>query len=339
MNIKRAAVLVGAAALGMGLFGAPAQADPASGEYRQLVATGSDTTQDVLNGIGSVVEDPDLSPDDQLIASYNATGSAQIQTRPDDWPAACTFDRPNGSSAGITRLLQDIDAGGNCVDFARSSRGPNTAGSDLTFVPFALDAVAPAVRNDSPLAAHEFTQAELEGVYQCEITEIEGVPVTPLIPQPNSGTRDFWSDTVGIDSDNPPACVSDVNGDGQLVQEHDGRSLTRASDLMPYSIAQYIAQTNSADTGVVDRRGQSQLQAVGGQDPVVGGEMNAAFPVNRDVYNVFQTSRLTETDIDRVFTGADAELCTGGSAAAEQRALFGFAASPNCGNTTLTGNG
>ncbi|GAA2128271.1 substrate-binding domain-containing protein [Streptomyces synnematoformans] len=334
VNIKRAAVLCGAAALGIGLMGAPAHADPPTGEFRQLVVVGSDTTQDVTNGIASVVADPDFTPDDQLIASYDALGGDTIQTR----PSGCVIDRPNGSSAGIEALLNDIDAGTGCIDFGRSSRGPRVAGDDLTFVPVALDAVSPAVRGDSPMNGHNFTLAELQGIYQCQITEVEGVTVTPLIPQDGSGTRDFWSDTVGIDPDNPPSCVSDVNGEGDQVQEHDGRALTRASDIAPYSIAQYIAQTNSAETGVVDRRGDALLQTVNGTEPVVGGEMNASFPINRDVYNVFQTSRLGEPDIDRVFTGADAELCDDSSAAVEQRALFGFAASPNCGEVLLTGN-
>ncbi|WBB63555.1 substrate-binding domain-containing protein [Streptomyces sp. WMMC500] len=334
VNIKRAAVALGAAALGVGLMGAPAQADPPAGEYRQLVAVGSDTTQDVLNGIGSVVEDLDGTPSDLLIASYDATGPSPIKTR----PVNCEIPRPNGSSAGITALRNDIDAGTNCIDFARSSREPNTAGSLLTFVPFALDAVAPAVRSNSPMAGHDFDLAELQGIYQCEIDTVEGVAVTPLLPQAGSGTRSFWAGQMGIDANDPPDCVSDVNGAGQPVQEHDGRALTRTSDIAPYSIAQYIAQTNSAQTGVEDRRGAAVLQTIDGAQPVVGGQMNAGYPINRDVFNVFQTTRLGQADINRVFTGSDAELCTTGSAAAQQRALFGFAASPNCGQTDLTGN-
>jgi hypothetical protein len=335
-SVRRGALaLAGAAALGVGLLSAPAQADPS--EHRSLVGVGSDTTQDVVQGLSDWILDGDGTPAELQIASYHATNPVTqqvgdiIDTRPASWPAACEIVRPNGSSRGIDALNADIAADTNCVDFARSSRGPATTGPNLTFIPFATDAVTWAVRGDSPLADEELTLAQLQAVYNCQTTTIDGVQVTPLLPQQGSGTRSFWVTELGLNESALPACVTDRNN---TVQEHNGNALVNPGDIMPYSVAQYLAQSNGAP-GVIDRRGDAELRPIGTSQPVLAdGTLNPAFQINRPVYNVVESARLGEGELATSFVGPNSEVCFAGDVIEE----YGFATSDDCGDTSLTGN-
>src|SRR5215470_5257634 len=75
---------------------APASADPSV----KFVAVGSDTVQDVYNAFATAFGG-------NLVGSYNATnpvtGAIGEEITPADGTAGvnCSFDRPNGSGAGI----------------------------------------------------------------------------------------------------------------------------------------------------------------------------------------------------------------------------------------------
>lgn len=305
MNVKSrafAGAVVGAAALSLTVMAPVASADPAPGDYRVLAGVGSDTTQDVLNGLGESVDAG------TLIASYDAItedGDTDIKTRLN----GCELPRPNGSSAGIAALNNDIDAGSGCLDFARSSRGVQTAGDDLTWIPFASDKLRIAVRGDGPLAGVNFTTADLKSIYECTTTQVNGVPVTPLVPQSGSGTRSFFLSSIGN-----PALGSCVG----TMQEHDGRELDSAGDLAPYSVAKYTSQVNGL---IPDHHGATVLNTID------GGEFS------RDVYNVVETARLSDPVIADTFVGAGSKVCQD-TATVE---AYGFGTVANCGVTTLKG--
>ncbi|MEU3185458.1 hypothetical protein ABZ707_14830 [Streptomyces sp. NPDC006923] len=334
MNVKsrvRLGAVAGVAALGVGLLAPVASADPATGEYRQLAGVGSDTTQDVGNGLGSAITDPDGTPDNQLIASYNATGTATIKTR----AAGCTINRPNGSSAGIDALRADIPNAVRCLDFARSSRGPaDTTTNKLTWIPFAKDAVSVAVRSDSGLNNNlNLTTAELHDIYTCVKTTHNSVALTPLLPQSGSGTRTFFLEKIGVTEAQVGACV-----DG-TVQEHDGTALNSAGDIAPYSVAQYIAQTGRV---VPDRHGVTVLGRVNGVAPRnANGSLNTAFPYARDVYHVVETARLSDATIRSAFVNVTTGGTTTVSQVCAQTAVisaYGFGTlGAACGTTALTG--
>ncbi|WP_157856296.1 type 2 periplasmic-binding domain-containing protein [Actinacidiphila yeochonensis] len=355
---KRAAVAAGVAVLSLGLALPVAQADPTTdsitgSSYRELVGVGSDTTQDVLNGLGNAIGDPDFSPASLLIASYDAvdpsTGAVHgsITTR-DGGPAV---QRPNGSAEGVNALAADIQSGAGNFDFARSSSAPDATGTTGTWIPFALDAVTVAVSGSSTLPTN-FTKTQLQRAYNCEdpttgtalaagqFPVINGVTVHPLVPQAGSGTRKFWASTLGFNANTLPSCVSDVDKDGVAVEEHDGSALKRtvaangAEDIAPFSIAQWIAQSNSSTTGVRDRRHGAVLRSVDSKLPVVNGELNTAFGITRDVYNVVATSRLADADIAYAFVGTGSQVCLN-SAVIEE---YGFGSLGSaCGSTTTKG--
>ncbi|WP_433083564.1 hypothetical protein ACQP1P_05085 [Dactylosporangium sp. CA-052675] len=130
----------------------PASADPVS----DLVGVGSDTTQDVVNGVADSVG---LG----LIGSWDAIDpSTKAQHLVINPKRGCTFNRPNGSGQGVTALRQSGGVAAaiaapfadeadqpepGCVDFARSSSDPGNAQANngrWVYIPFALDAVGVA---------------------------------------------------------------------------------------------------------------------------------------------------------------------------------------------------
>ncbi|RKR73167.1 Ig-like domain-containing protein [Frondihabitans australicus] len=165
-------VTIGAAALIVGAFAVPAaQADPTpAGSFGTLVGLGSDTTQDVMNGVATAIGGGQ-------IASYDATNAGpSVVTR----SGGIAIPRVSGSGAGRDELLVSIGQLANKsgvaladgtsttvdssvvgqLDFARSSGGPATnvqaADGVVAYIPFAQDAVDVAFAPGSPLAKIPF---------------------------------------------------------------------------------------------------------------------------------------------------------------------------------------
>nr|WP_246401465.1 substrate-binding domain-containing protein [Jiangella mangrovi] len=352
-------------ALGLAVGPASADPDPVT-DYRQLAGAGSDTTQDAVNGLGLAVGGGDV------IASWDARGTATITTKSPAQNAACTdIARPNGSGQGRTALLASEGVGQwmgksipGCFDFARSSSGPsspNPAGT-LTYVPFGVDAVTYAVHSDAVNALgfpSNLTRRQLEGIYKCVIRFVNGIEVHPLLPQSGSGTRQFWLAQVDILEQELASypCIEQRNN---TIQEHDGRVLEwdldeNSADIVPFSIAQYIAQGNAGEThggvliDVENRRGSAVLGRIGGIAPTTGTAadpvLNLNFPIVRDVYNVVPTHDIEggapDATIVNTFVGLSSDVC-------EARPVieaygFGFRQTPvpgglACGATTLRAN-
>jgi hypothetical protein len=198
-SISKVAIALGVNALVLGgLVAGPAQADPTAGVYGDLVGTGSDTTQDIMNGLSAALG---INPatDNRYIASYDAAPGSGAGSEAADCATADdkitpqesggpTFVRPNGSSNGRDTLRAAIGqastasvksfacglSGGSgvtlnatdiagAVHFARSSSGPSagdtTAIGVLAYVPFAKDAVGVAVSPTSKIPALTFGTA------------------------------------------------------------------------------------------------------------------------------------------------------------------------------------
>ncbi|WP_052744228.1 type 2 periplasmic-binding domain-containing protein [Streptomyces odonnellii] len=325
MNVKfriRVAAAVGAAALGLSLFVSPASADS---ETRQIVGVGSAATQDVLNGLGNAIPDPDNIPDNQLIQSYDATGTTPVTCR-----SGGTIARPGGSAAGIQALRNDLtNPSIDCVDFARSSQPPDGVNTPpLTWIAFAKDAVTVAVRSSSVLNdGFGFTTAQLRDIYTCLKTTHNGIALKPLLPQAGSDVRAFFLGKIGVAESQVGACVNSA-----LIPENDGTILADNGNVVPYSVPKYIAQTNGV---VIDRHGLAVLTRVDAAAPrTANGKLNIAFPYNRDVFNVVPTARLAggatpDADLISAFVSASSKVCA-------QTAVieaYGFGVIANCGVT------
>lgn len=323
---------VAVASLGLG-FATPANADPVGAPtYRALAGVGSDTTQDLNNGLSQVVTG---STGAKLIASYDAIGSATIKTK----STGATFNRPNGSGAGVSALKAAKTGGAyggvtlssTDLQFARSSSAPSTtsASGTYSYIPLALDAVSYA-RNSAGSVPSDLTKSDLTKIYTAANgasvslsvgtytvgVEGSGAQIVPFLPQANSGTRSFWLGQLGVTSIG--SAVSDTYGSSTSVQEHDGSVVAAVTNaIVPFSIAQYIAQGNSSTLSteysvtVADRRHGAVLGSVEGVAPTSSGALNTSFPIARPVFTVVQYAELSSNaNLAATFSGATAKAYT-----------------------------
>lgn len=276
-----------------------ASADPT----RPYSATGSDTTQDVWNGLTN-----DFGAVAPSIASWDAfagtdTGS-QIKTKTGgNW-----FTRPAGSTNGARSLSavwdaaftnHDFPTGSGValthedVDFARSSSGPST-GTGLKYLPFGRDALSVAYNTTGALTGLNLSTGQLTELYsgvdnaadtvvtfsgQPATTTtnvfVNGVQVHVKIPQSGSGTRSFFLGAVGVGGSGQPALAPYISDPGGTAQgglpENDGSVLSADGDLICFSAAQWIAQSNGKQPNTTTGL---QLASVNGQAPTSGSAPN-----------------------------------------------------------------
>ncbi|MGW3634875.1 Ig-like domain repeat protein [Streptomyces sp. NPDC005122] len=353
-----AAMVAAAVVSGTLALASPASADPTpAGTFRQLVGVGSDTTQDVLNALagdtvnGKSYAGTAVKAGDAGLASYDAfapAGAAStIQTR----PGGPAFLRPNGSGPGRAALSMALtgDKFPNAtgvsvkgqVDFARSSGGPSTSGTTLTYIPFARDAVGVAVRGS---ALDTLTVDQLHDIYTAGDTRLKvlnGQTLHAVLPQAGSGTRKFFLAAIGLTE-------TTVSSEIPTVQENQANAaLTEDGALVPFSVGSWIAQNNGiapdyskaavaagahlagvqlpGDTGV-----SSPVTTVNGKlTPVAGYFENATF--GRDVYNVVPSRAIDPAGIffdkaiyDVFVTSGTHEAALASETAEKVIADFGF---------------
>lgn len=224
---------LGAVAIFAGLASTNSVADADPKQLTALAGVGSDTTQEVMNALAGENAGTLFTP----IRSSQASGYRQIISfdalNPDPTGDQCitpkvkfgTIYRPNGSSSGVRALSRSIDLSttwGNgqtacsstgksvagLVDFARSSSSGSGTGTQLTYVPFARDALSFAyyyAGTGSPVTS--FTRAELNSIYtsNADFTPITRDSVTTRIYvcdiQSGSGTGGVWATTLNYTRD------------------------------------------------------------------------------------------------------------------------------------------
>src|ERR1700678_1422410 len=192
------------------LSGSSAQADPLFTTAE--VGVGADVTQDPYEAYSGAPAPNTASTQwftplhstaadlNTTIVSFDAYPQGGTTTNPGcitTETGGPSFDRPNSTTAGLA-ALNDLVTGagfentsGSCtgatvvltgqINFARAARGEKTAGSNLTFIPFARDAVAymyyDSTSGDTPLSS--LTKAQLTGIYSGTITTIGSDPIDP----------------------------------------------------------------------------------------------------------------------------------------------------------------
>lgn len=328
MKTKRFLLMVGVSLSAISLAVGSANADPTgTPTFRVLAGVGSDTTQGVLNGLSNVVVD---GTGTKLLGSYDAVGSAQITTKDPATSPACTINRPANSGDGVTALVNSQTAGNGCLQFARSSANNSSSftGANLTYIPFAVDAVTYAVRSDGPLSLR-LTTAQLTQVYNCQVPAY-----APLLPNFGSGTRKFFLQQLGFTDSSTfttspgHTCIQQVDATGAGIEENTGTALTAPNQIIPYSIAQYLSQTAQV---VADVRGKAVLGNLNGIAP---GQLNTDSSFTRSVYNVVPTGQLGNAPYSTVFVGPTSQICQNTATIK----AYGFGVSANCGDTSLHTN-
>jgi hypothetical protein len=212
-------VALGVAAVGMAGVAiaqtTPALADPAQ-NATMYVGVGSDTTQDVMNGLAA-----NLGGTPPTLGSWDAvnpvTGATHDIITPTELKhnVAGSFARPNGSTEGVAALRCAITPSvcptanppspqpqQNSISWARSSSGPganaNTNGQFI-YIPFALDALAGSVGpatggvvggvNTVPTAitqAGQFTLQNLKDLYASCLPVTVGTAPNTVTYNPNT---------------------------------------------------------------------------------------------------------------------------------------------------------
>ncbi|CAB4569279.1 MAG: hypothetical protein F2534_11745 [Actinobacteria bacterium] len=359
-KLKRAAAGLAAIAAASAAAGAltpsGASADPA--QFSAFVTVGSDTTQDVLNALAGKTNGVLFTP----IQSSSATGGVQIISWDATPPAgvadncitpkigAPTFTRPNGSSAGQRALSRSIDGTGyggsaangssfcanadvsGLIDFARSSSLDSTAGTQLTYVPFARDALTFAYYRaaGNAGAVTSLTRAQLDTLFTSGPQTINGVRIVPCGIQLGSGTFASWNSTAGVSAaeedvatDTCSAVVNETTVPGSQaggrLQEHNAVHLKLAGDalaasspaeantqvIIGFSASQYIAR--SANLGSPQPPADVILGSISndGAGNNIGSPVSGTYPnftpvasfynnatFGRTVYNVFPTATI-----------------------------------------------
>ncbi|SKC53606.1 hypothetical protein ACUWEX_08890 [Okibacterium fritillariae] len=348
MKTKKAVALC--AALGVAVAGlalaTPANADPVSNSY---VLVGSDTLQDAGNALanGTTITGSNVrvTANGNTIGSFDAFGSSAIQAK----SGGAYFARPAGSGDGVKALSRSIDGGnfsvsGNTtpavaipgqVDIARSSSGPGALANNngaLAYIPFGRDAVSYAYQG---AGLDQLSAATLKQVYECTVTSVGGVPVTPVLPQAASGTRKFFLTAIGN-----PTLGSCVQQPG--FAENDGTVLTGDGQIIPFSVASWVAQKSGAGQ---NRTGNAVLGSTQGSvAPTTGTGAaiapNAPFYANttwgRDTYVVVEQARIDSTNpkydpalaalVDSTKTKSLTNFNSGAATSGAVKKKFGFLA-------------
>ncbi|ALG06530.1 hypothetical protein [Kibdelosporangium phytohabitans] len=295
--LGKAAVTLGAAAAVIGLAAGNAVADPGFAPLTgDIVGVGSDTSQDVLDGLAAQYNSENGRPADWL-ASWKATGSATITPK----SGAAAITRPNGSSAGITALIADGNA--HTIDFARSSRwvGSNPAEANYRFLQFARDGLTFATAATSNVPATR-TTAQLNDIYKRSTPNC--VPlVKPYIPQAGSGTRQFFLASIGLTESTLGNCAT-------TSQEHDASVVVgNPNAIAPFSVARGWGVTGLRLGNVDDSQRPAGLPAnLIAQDTPPNGSVATVNVYDRGLYNVVRNSDATLPKYDNVF-GPNGWIC------------------------------
>ncbi len=265
-----------------------------------------------------------------------------------------------------------IAPGANCIDWSRSSSGPGSdqkADGQLVFIPFAIDALTGSVGSESSSAFQTetslLTSAQETTLYNTcsNVTMPDGTVLDPngtgngttilnidlYFPQSGSGTAKFWASKTGNwNPAAPGACVHQtiVNAtnpanDGTVVEEHDGSAVSDdPQGYGPFSIAQYIAQTNGFG---INRIHLAILEDINSIAPEVNGSLNLNATFTREVYDIIPFANVTSGMTG--FNSQEAQLLAGTASVLCRDVItitnYGFALLPSnsstydaCGATT-----
>ena len=324
---------VGVCLAALSVASGSAGADPSgSPTFRDLVGVGSATTQDVMNALSNAI----AFDGTKVIGSYDATGTANITTKdPSVDPNCQNIPRPIGSSSGIDALLTSQTAEDGCLQFARSSINDASArpGTNLVYIPFAKDALTFATGTVTNVPK-TFTVAQLTTIYTRNGTPGQPPCIRqPLLPRLGSGVRSRFLTFLGIGGPGQSAlgtCVQDTLN-GVPIEEDDGRVLTNPEQLVPLSVAHWIAQTTQS--AVPDQHGSAVLRMVNGVAPL---PLITNSIMSYDVYNVVPKGYINDQgEVQKTFVGPTSAVCTNTVAIQQQ----GFAPNPNCGDTSIQSSG
>jgi hypothetical protein len=370
-----------------------AGADPVS--VTAFAGVGGDGLQDVFDAYSGAAPTPPsantifYTPLHSSAATNNVTIQSYDAFPPGGTSAApgCittkvggpTFDRPQGTTNGINALAAAVNGTGwqqpvaSCtnapvlvtgqIDWVRSARGPKTAGSNLTFIPFARDATIYVYWDHGTNNLASLTKAQLTALYSSSTGTITvgADTVRACLPVAGTAVRSNFVAAIGV-TDAQANTAANAVGCNNIDQNSGNDFYNTVSALpagtdavYPVTAASWIAQANGV---AEDRSGTARANGVdaGNLDglgkPYTGTApnlvANSAYfnsaTYGNNVYVVVPTNKVTgftkNAALVSLFAGPTAAICQ--SAAQTTADKFGFdalnASTGTCGATTLTGN-
>lgn len=255
------------------------------------------------------------------------------------------------------------------IDFARSARGPKTAGTTLTFVPFARDGLGILYGGPDASEISSLTTAELNTLYSSTTgTEtINGVTVYACLtisgstPRSNLETAVDVSDTQAGNTATAAGCNNLVQNSGNSFDTFAHALTGTTAAVVPISAGSWISQNNGV---AVDRSNQARtdgdnLASITDGSNVLGlpytGSGTSELPnttyyestsYGYNLYTVLPTDKLSgftqDAALESLFVGSGSAICNS-SEQSEVVNHFGFdslqGSEGACGTTTQTGNG
>jgi ABC-type phosphate transport system substrate-binding protein len=378
------------------LSGPSAQADPLFTTAE--VGVGADVTQDLYQAY-SGASAPNSSTTkwftplhssaadlNTTIVSFDAYPQGGTTTNPGcitTETGGPSFDRPNSTTAGLAALYDEVEGTGfentsgsctgtpvvitNQINFARAARGEKTAGSTLTFIPFARDAVAYMYYSPTgSTALASLTKAQLTGIYSGTITKIGTENIDPCLTISGSSPRSNLETAIGVsdataESNATPACAQIQQNSGNAFYTF-AKTLPNGTDaLIPISAGDWIGQANGNS---VDQSATARANGVA-LGSVTDGSTNLGLPYTGsgsslspnttyyqdslfgyNIYTVVPTRSITsglgeDSNLVDMFVGSGAAVC--GTTYQNIAHEFGFdsltSGEGTCGSTSVTGNG
>ena len=371
-----------------------AQADPSF--VSAYAGVGADVTQDAYAGLSGASPAPPSSvvnfytplhssgaTNNKTINSFDANPPGGTTTNPGCLTTKLggpSFDRPPSTTAGLAALLAAqtgsgyLNSSASCtgtavntvgqIDFARAARGPKTAGTTLTFIPFARDGLGVVYYDHGTGHIASLTTAQLTALYSSSTgtSTIGGDTVFACLTISGSTPRSNLEAAIGV-SDSTANTAANAAGCNNLIQNSANNFFTFAGGLptgsdavVPISSGSWVSQANNvavdrsnlaraggADLAAIDSLGKPYTGTAPSQLPSTTYYQSAPYGYN--VYTVVPTSKLSgftqDTALESLFVGTGSSLCSG----TEQSIVntFGFdsltAGEGTCGSTTQTGNG
>lgn len=385
--------------------GGVAHADPPSATA--LAGVGSDVTQDLFNAYAGASPPPGISGNTQPTNFYtplyssNATANTTIQSfdaspfgQPTTNPGCIitkvggpAFDRPNSSTNGISALY-DAVTGTNLwvnptpsqsctgtavsvtgqIDFARSARGVKTAGSTLTWIPYARDALGILYYDHADGTLNTLTTAQLTSLYTSSTgtltigsdTVYACLTISGSTPRSNLESALGITDAQASAAATAAGCNNITQNSGNAFWSFAGSLPSGEDAVIPISSGSWISQANQVgvDRSANARNGGADLAAINDGGTLLGKPYTGTAPdeapnttyyqdslYGYNLYTVVPTNKLSgfteNAALVSLFAGSSSAIC---SSTAQQTAhTFGFdsltSSEGTCGSTTLTGNG
>jgi PBP superfamily domain len=297
-----------------------------------ITGTGSDVTWRVMNNLDALYN---LSPGCNVLQTPSQTaldescqaplpGQTIVTTENSNHDMA-TEDVPIGGTAGVSQLCSQGLAGVGNADYARQTNPiSGTTCANLRFVAYARDALdfeywggatfsgfhnTNTTCNGSAVGVVCLTQAQLQGIFTCSITnwnQVGGqssVPIKPYSPLPQFGTRTKWDSFLGGISEGGCVTQTPAETDNSFVVANGDQ----AGAIQVASFGSWTSRYKKVPAG-------TKLGLIDKVTPTAATITSGAFPFSRFIYNVyFYQGAHVANAATQSYVGEHGWICKGGA--------------------------